>query len=328
LINFGYKQYQTLKKLVALLLLPYFILAQQGLPSSLLLFNPTFEHASYGGMERSLAIIGQTRNTWSQLQGRPSMMSISANMPMYAWKGAISTDVINQREGNLTWNQFRAGYNYVITRNQSLISIGGRFGVHQVGLDGNKIRTPQGSYIDGNLNHNDPTLSTGNALGVGVTWELSALFNKDNLTVAISFSDLASPSIALGKGQYTLDKTAVLTGQYVWNYRDNLRLTPSLTLRTNFNKVQSDLFLYGAFGLKNTVGLGLRGFDNNTLDAAALLFGHRLNEKFSIYYAYDIGISSLRSAHDGTHDLIIKVNLDPLFGKNQRQKISYNPRFL
>ena len=72
----------------------------------------------------------------------------------------------------------------------------------------------------------------------------------------------------------------------------------------------------------------MRGYSGRTFDALAIVAGHRVSPKFSLFYAYDIGLSGLRSVHDGTHDLIVRINLDPIFGKNLPPRIIYNPRFL
>jgi type IX secretion system PorP/SprF family membrane protein len=302
--------------------------SQQGVPGSLLSFNPYFEHAAYGGMDRTLAVSLQTRSAWTTLDGRPNTLYLGGHMPVYSWRGSIGGDILSQSEGNLRLSQIRASYNYVTSGFGGLISLGGRLGISQIRLDGNKIRTPQGSYIDGNINHRDAVLGTGIQNGFGGLWELSALYTNKNLLCMVSISDLISLGQSIGKATYAQDKTINMLAQYTYPVSSNIIVLPGLSVKTNFNVLQTELRALVNYNVKNYGGLVLRGFTPRTIDALGIVAGHKVSQKFSLYYAYDIGLSGLRSAHDGTHDLIVRINLDPLFGKNLPPKVTYNPRFL
>lgn len=305
-----------------------FMPAQQGIPTSLLSFNPYFEHSAYGGMDRTLSATLQTRSTWSQLEGRPSTLYLGGHMPVYAWKGSIGGDILTQGEGNLRLTQLRGSYNYVTPMLGGLVSYGARVGISQIRLDGNRIRTPQGSYIDGSINHRDPVLGTGIQNGFGGLWEVSALYTNAHIMVMASFSDLVSLGQSVGNATYAQDKTINFLAQYSYPMSEKLILLPGVSFRTNLNVLQSEIRAMVNYNIKNFGGLVLRGYSAKTIDALGIVAGHRVNQKFSLYYAFDIGLSGLRGAHDGTHDLIVRLNLDPLFGKNLPPKVTYNPRFL
>ena len=301
---------------------------QQGVPSSLLNFNPYFDHASFGGMDRSLSVSLQTRSAWSMLEGRPSTLYLGAHMPVYLWKGSIGGDILSQKEGNLRLNQIRASYNYVTAYFGGLLSLGGRLGISQIQLDGTLVRTPQGSYLDGIINHRDPILGNGLQNGFGGLWELSALYTNDQLLIMGSLSDLVSLGQSVGNARYAQDQTLSLMVQYTYPILPNVTALPSLSVRSNFNVVQTELRALVNYNVKNYAGIVIRGYSGKTIDALGIVAGHRVNQKFSLFYGYDIGLSGLRTAHDGTHDLILKINMEPLFGKNLPPKVTYNPRFL
>ncbi len=302
--------------------------SQQGVPSSIINFNPYFDHAAYGGMERTLSLTFQSRAAWSTLEGRPSTQYIGVHMPVYAWKGSIGGDILTQKEGNLRINQLRTSYNYVMPYLGGLISLGGRLGLSHIRLDGTQVRTPQGVYIDGTTNHRDQVLDNNLQNGIGGLWEISALYTNPSFQIMASLSDLVSLGQSIGNAKYSQDKTLNVFGEYNYVINPNLKLIPSMSLRTNFTVLQTEVRALANFNTKNYAGFSLRGYSSKTIDALSIIAGHRVSPKFSLYYAYDIGLSGLRSVHDGTHDLIVRINLDPIFGKNLPPRIIYNPRFL
>lgn len=319
-----------MKRLLTLGLLIYSIatIAQQGPQTSLAIFNPYIEHAAMGGMERRLAINGQVRSQWTGIGQSPSTQYIGANMPMYAWNGAIGADLFTHRSGNLRINQFRASYNYVTPNFGGLISLGGRLGFNQISLNGSGIITPGGNYEDGAINHNDPTLENGISNSFGVNWELSAAYTNNLFTAALSFSDLVGPQQSLSKGKFQFDKTINGLVRYDYQLNEDIILMPNIGFRTNMRVLQTDIGVLARYKARTFGGLLLRGYNNTSIDALAFTMGYHMSEKFSLYYSYETGLSALKYVNEGTHDFVMKVRLEPLFGKNIPPKIIYNPRFL
>lgn len=313
---------------IAILLCYVSLAAQQGPQTSLVAFNPYMDHASYAGMDRLLSITGQVRSQWSGLSQSPSTQYLSAHMPVYSLLGAAGVDIQSSQAGQLRFTQVRASYNHVRPFINGLLSVGGRFGFNQTALDGSNIRTPSGTYIDGSTNHNDPVLGINREVGTGVNWEISGLYSASNLVVAVSLSDLLVPVQRLGNATYNSDKTVHVYSKYDLQVMESVVLSPNISLRSNLNYTQIDIGANALISGRNTVGLGLRGYNSTSLDALNIYAGHRVNEKFSIYYAYETGLSDLKYVNNGTHDLILKYQLNALVGKNLPPKKSYNPRFL
>lgn len=321
----------TMKKWIfriAILLLHTSLVAQQGPQTSLVAFNPYMEHASYAGMDRLLSLTGQIRSQWSGLSQSPSTQYLSAHMPIYSLSGAVGLDIQSSQAGLLKFSQLRGSYNYVTPFMQGLLSVGGRLGFNQTALDGSNIRTPSGIYVDGSTNHNDPVLGVNREVGFGINWEISGLYSTNELLIAVSLSDLVVPAVKLGSASYQSDKTIHVYSKYNLPLTEAFVLSPNISVRSNLNYTQIDLGANALIGGRNTLGIGLRGYNSTSLDALNIYAGHRLNEKFSIHYAYETGLSDLRYVNNGTHDLIIKYQLNTLIGKNLPPKKSYNPRFL
>ncbi|MDQ3015628.1 MAG: type IX secretion system membrane protein PorP/SprF, partial [Bacteroidota bacterium] len=59
-----------------------------------------------------------------------------------------------------------------------------------------------------------------------------------------------------------------------------------------------------------------------------LMAGVRLSSRFYLHYGYDIGLSSLQSVHQGTHEIMIRYNLGKMIGAGLPPRTIYNPRNL
>jgi hypothetical protein len=75
-------------------------------------------------------------------------------------------------------------------------------------------------------------------------------------------------------------------------------------------------------------GASLRGYNNQTLDAVALVAGFKLSEKITLGYSYDITLSNLNTVSNGSHEILVNYNLGKPIGKGRPPAIIYNPRSL
>jgi hypothetical protein len=114
---------------------------------------------------------------------------------------------------------------------------------------------------------------------------------------------------------------------YRFNLSDNFAIEPALLLKVDTSQMQTDFSTL--FYIQDNIftGVSLRGYNKNTLDAATISAGMRLNNNWTAAYSYDIGISPLNNAHQGSHELVLKYNLNKKIGYPKPLKIIYNPRF-
>jgi hypothetical protein len=77
-----------------------------------------------------------------------------------------------------------------------------------------------------------------------------------------------------------------------------------------------------------TGGLSVRGYSQNTLDALVIFGGLKLSDHLTIAYAYDLTLSALNQASSGTHEVMLKYNLNRIIGAGLPPRVIYNPRFL
>jgi len=95
--------------------------------------------------------------------------------------------------------------------------------------------------------------------------------------------------------------------------------------RTDFAQTQTDvgaiLYYDNVFG-----GATIRGYNSNTVDALNFIGGVQLNENVRLSYSFDLGLSGIRTFHEGTHEFIINYNLNKKIRTGEYPPIIYNPR--
>jgi len=303
------------------------VFGQQKPQFSQFMFNKYFDNPAYGGLERSLAVDAIYRDQYSELLGHPSTIFVAANMPLYIWNGAVGATLLNQKAGVLSSSQVTTSYNYVIGTSMGFLSFGGRAGINYTYINSNAIRTPDGSY-EGLLNHNDPILDNDNFTGIGLLWEVGAYFMGKQLEAGLTVSDFPQHSHSIGSASYNRITSVSFFSQYKVYINEQLNIIPAMLIKTDFNELQIDYG--GIFDFKNSFFCGItgRGFSKKSIDAIGLIIGTNIGSKYKISYGYDIGLSALKSAHQGTHEIMLRYNLNKLIGIGLPPKIIYNPRHL
>lgn len=287
-------------------------------------FNPAF-----GGMERSLAAGLLYRSQWAGIDGNPESRMLNVHMPFYLWQGAIGFQVVNESIGAEKQTGFLASYNYIYESAAGLFSTGLRLGVYQKSLDGTKLRSPGGSYEGGIIDHHDINLPNGLVSGISPVVEAGVYFAGDYFEAGLSMTGFFPAGIKLGDEiDYSPKPGFHFFGEYFLEPFEQVAFYPVIYVKSDLVQIQAELSVRAEWQKTVTAGIGYRGFGQNSLDALILTAGVRLSPKFFIHYAYDIGLSSLQSAHEGTHELLITYNLGKRIGAGLPPRIIYNPRNL
>lgn len=295
---------------------------------SLTTFNSYKDFNAYAGFDQKLVLIGHIRNQWINHPGNPSFQYIGAQMPIYTIKAGVGLDFENISEGNFNYKKARVSFNKVFSTNKMLISIGGRIGFNQISLDGSSILTPQGNYQDGNIDHKDKILFNQLGRGLGLGYDVSTFVRYENYQFGLALIEAPGHELDLKTFTFKYKEHLNLHFSGFFLATDNIQFQPSITVRTDFVYLQSEIS--GIFNLNGSIfgGLMVRGYNMSSFDALGLMFGHKINKRYSIYYNYDIPLSSIKRTSEGSHELLIKMNLETFFGKPKNPKIIYNPRFL
>lgn len=287
-------------------------------------FNPAF-----GGMERSLAASLLYRTQWEGLEGNPKTRMMNVHMPFYLWQGALGFQLYNETLGAESATAFMLSYNYIYESNVGLISTGIRAGFYQKSLDGTKLRTPDGSYAGGIIDHQDINLPNGFVSGVSPVLEGGVYFAGDYFEAGLSMTGFFPLGVTLGNDiQYNPKPVFHFFGEYFLESFNDIALYPTIYVKTDIAQVQGEVSLRADWQNTVAASLGYRGFGANSLDAIILSGGVRISPKFFLHYAYDIGLSSLQTAHEGTHEILLTYNLGKRIGAGLPPRVIYNPRNL
>ncbi len=287
-------------------------------------FNPAF-----AGMERSIAASLQYRSQWTGLEGNPESRMLNVNMPVYLWQGAVGFQLYNESVGAESQTAFAASYNYILESGIGLFSMGLRAGIYQKTLDGTKLRAPDGIYEGAIIDHQDIQLPNGKVSGVAPTLDAGVYYAGNAFEAGLSVTGYFPAAIHLEDNiGYSPKPVAHFFGEYFIESLDEVSLYPTIYIKSDLIQTQAEFLVRAEWQNLLSAGIGYRGFGRSNQDAILLSAGVRLSPKFFLYYGYDIGLSHLQVAHQGTHELLIKYNLGEMIGAGLPPRTIYNPRDL
>jgi type IX secretion system PorP/SprF family membrane protein len=305
---------------------------QQTVQYSMYMLNPYHYNTAYSGLDESLSLTVVFRKQWTGFNGSPIGGNFNVHLPIeYLNSGfglAIEFDKIGAYE-NL---QGKFSYNYIIDLNTNYkLSLGGAFRYLQRSVNGELLRAPDGDYENGAiLSHNDNLIPFSKVSSNAFTCDAGIYLKSNNLDLGMAIQHLTNPTIKLDANvfmQQFFIRNFIFNFSYLIEINELFSLKPTLLLKTDFIKVQPELGII--FDYRNNIfgGISLRGYDEKSLDAFMIMAGLKIANKFTLAYAYDIGISGLNNFHSGSHEIILNYNLREPIGKELPSKVIYNPRF-
>lgn len=309
------------------LLLAASLSGQQATQFTQHMFNRYHYNPAYAGLEYSLSITAINRNQWSGLAGQPSTQELHAHMPFYLWNGALGVQLLNETLGAESRTKVSGSYNVVFDNYAGLFSLGVRLGVEQFRLDGNVLRTSGGIYEDGVVQHNDPILPSQSVNGISPTYSLGLYFLTNQFEGGLTIGNLPTQSVSTDGLEVEKSLYAHLILQYSYEWNDYLEIMPSIHVVSDSQEFQVNSALMFKYDKRYYFGGNVRGYSGKTLDAVSILLGMQISRHYRVTYAYDLGISDLRSFSDGSHEFILNYNLNKLIGAGLPPKIIYNPRY-
>lgn len=304
------------------------LLGQQTPQFSQQMFNKYQFNAAYAGFDRSLSITGSSRSQWATFDGAPTTQNLNAHLPFYIWNGGIGISLENDKIGEFSSTSVSMSYNYVYESPIGLFSAGIRVGVLQNRLNASRLTTPDGTYEADIIQHNDGVLANQNISGSAPIWSFAGYYISDLFETGLSISDLPTHTTAIG--DIDLRRSTVVNWFAEANLPINyaIEITPSVFVKSDF--VQTQLEIAGIANYRDQYfgGVGMRGYNANSLDAVIVYAGFRFNKKYKLTYSYDLGINGLQRFHEGTHEFVLNYNLQKIIGLGLPPKVIYNPRFL
>lgn len=320
-----------MRQLLAILLFSSFCItlrAQQPAQYSLYMLNKFNWNPAYAGLDNSLSVTGVFRRQWSGLEGGPENMNLTAHMPVFFLGGGMGIQVENDVLGPEHWTSASLAYSYQLDLNGSVLSFGLSGGIVQREIDGQRLRTPGGVYTNGEFDHNDPSLPLSLESAMTPTFNAGIYFQSERLEAGFAMRHLNEATAEFSTFNLSLVRNYFFTMDGHFDVGRIFSVHPSVIVQSDLTQTQVDFSMLIQYEENLFAGASLRGYNPNSIDAAALLLGYKLSEKLTLAYAYDFTLSALQNVSNGSHEILVNYNLNQPIGKGRPPKIIYNPRSL
>ena len=314
--------------ILALILGATSLFGQQTPQYSLYMLNKFGFNPAYAGLDQSISATGVYREQWVDLPGSPISQHFNVHLPSYFLGGGIGLEIENERYG--AEDHFAASLTYakhLVLSNRNILSVGVSGGIVQKALDGSLLRTPDGVYEGPTINHNDQLLPDSRISAMGPTFGAGVYYQGESFETGLSVEHLAESATAFELFDYRLSRTFTYFAAYNFDVGRKFNISPSVLVKSIIDQTQMDFSARVQYNDNLFLGASFRGYNAPSIDALAIFGGFRINEKFTVAYAYDVTLSSLSDVSRGSHEVMINYNLGKPLNKGKLPPIIYNPRF-
>ena len=302
--------------------------AQQAPQYSLYMFNKLNYNPAYAGLDHSLSATGIYRKQWQGLEGSPTTQSFNVHMPLYIIGGGIGINLENDVLGAERLSTASLAYSWQRNLGNGILSAGLSGGIVQRMLDGSKLRTPDGNYLEDVPDHADNILPIGTETAIVPSFSAGAYYQTERFEVGIAARNLAEQSAKLGLLNLKLNRHYFFNFGLNFDISRSLSIHPSLLLKSDFIQTQAEISTIVRYNDNIFAGASFRGYNTNSMDAVVIMAGFKLSEKITLAYAYDLTLSDLSVVSNGSHEIMLNYNLNKRIGAGQPPRIIYNPRSL
>lgn len=301
-------------KKVYLIILILFVAApgfSQQLPQfTQYMYNTISINPAYAGSRDGFSAVGLHRSQWADFEGAPTTQTLSIHSPLSNDKVGLGLSIINDNAGYENYTYAYGDFSYRLDLSADVtLRLGLKAGMSYYNLEDELFTEPDvlsDPYFQDQLNRWTPNFGLGFYLS-SQNWYIGGsapkLINNDNN----EFSEY----LALEQVHY------YLTGGYVFDLTDNVKLRPTTILKaTNGAPLSVDFTAAAIFNEKFYLGATYR-LD----DAVGGFLDVELFDGFRAGYAYEYPISDIRPYTSGSHEVLLIYEFR---FKNTRYK---SPRF-
>lgn len=287
--------------------------AQQNPHYSQYMYNQSVLNPAYAGSTESLSLGALHRRQWVGLEGAPVTTTLFGHKRVGKNVG-LGLSAISDKVGPVTENNIYGDFSYTLDLgNNQHLALGLKAGVtmHDIGL---YSEIGNGFVPDAN----DPAFaedSKNTLFNVG----LGAFYYTENYYVGLGVPNLLKGTYLDydGKQYGTQEMHMFLTGGYVFEVNDMVKLKPSTMIKYTMNApITFDVSLNAMFMDKLEVGATYR-----LEDAIGGMINYRLLPNLRVGYAYDHVMSDLKVKGKASHEFILLYDI--FFSR----KVSSSPRY-
>lgn len=291
--------------------------AQQQPLSTMYMWNQLIINPAYAGSRDAITASAVWREQWVGLEGAPSTQVISLHSPLPGDKIGLGLTVENDNIGPSNNTGVWGDFAYRIqTGEKARLSFGLRagFGIYQASL----------RDLD-NIDANDPVFNKNVENNFLPNFGFGAYYYGDRGYVGISSptlieSELNSGRNPSGSAQDVHKRHFYLMAGYVFSLTQDstgVMFKPSTVIRA-VDGAPVSFDVSANFLIKQKLWLGAA---YRYQDAVAAIISFQFTDHLQAGYSYDFGTSSLRSYHNGSHEIMLTYDF---FRREVKTK---NPRY-
>jgi type IX secretion system PorP/SprF family membrane protein len=303
------------------------ILYAQSFPaSSHFVWNPQADQPALTGVSDGIRMTGGYRYQWTNIEGAPMTAYAGVDMALPIKNSSGGIWLNHDRTGAMSFTQAKLSYAYKIPLGKSFISAGLHAGLMSISLDGSKLVTPGGGTGSGDdLLPVDRNNGLRAEIGAGIAYVHPAFYTS----VAIHNAPGLTSKISGVNADFRADYGRYITFQGGGNIRlnDNISLKPSVLMRTDLKNYQLELVALASLKERFTLGAGMRGYNNNSLESLLALMSIEITDNLSVRYSYDVNLLALNAVSRGSHEFSLGYTI-PKDTPSRRGKTLSHPRFL
>jgi hypothetical protein len=266
------------------------------------------------------------RLQWGNVSYSPRNLNLNLSSPLKTMNGAFGFAINNNSSGLLDITTLKTSYNYVLSKQNFLLSSSIGLNYNWIKLDYEKIRTPEGSYLSNIINHNDPILGI-KSLNQQVFGTNFALYIQTKIIdlgaeFGTAIYHVENQGVRIHSAENILK--IILYKEYNW---DKWIFSGSFLNLNNFQFNQEELRLDAQYYNQYSGGLIFRGFSSNSVGAAGFHFDFKLLNNTWLSYLVEFSYKNVNPKFYGTSQQYgIRYEFQTKKAED-RFPIIYNPRW-
>jgi type IX secretion system PorP/SprF family membrane protein len=276
--------------------------AQQDAMYSQYMFNYLIVNPGYAGSRDVLSVTGMYRKQWINVDGAPSTLTFSADMPIANERMGVGLTVFKDQIGKEGNTGVYGSYAYRVRLTQrGTLSFGANLGFTQYSADLANVAlnsTNPDNAFSGNIREMNPNFGFG------------MYYSTDKFYLSVALPHILDSKLGdlSNLGRSVLRKHYFLGAGFVFPVSPNVKLKPSTLV-----KIVEGAPIEGDFNLNawyvDKIGLGV---SYRTGDAVVAMLEFQATTGLRFGYSYDITTTRLARYASGTHEIMVRYEFATL----------------
>ncbi|MBK9108370.1 MAG: type IX secretion system membrane protein PorP/SprF [Saprospiraceae bacterium] len=283
---------------------------------------------AFGGLEGTIVGSATFRNQWQGLNGHPQTFDVRLHLPLYWIRSGAGLAMGKDETGLSQQIYLQPSFNRVFHFNKILWSFAVQLQYAYHSFDGRLVQTPDGDYTGGRVEHRDPLLDNSKSsfqmldAGFSLALEYSGIKFGCAATSLFESGKAAFPVLYKNRRHYVIYTSYQgMVGSF--------KYFPSLSVYTDLNKTQTEIFLGGAYNGNIFGGIHLRGYHDESLESMGISFGFELSSKWSVAYLHEFYLGKIPvSAVQRSQEFGLFYNFGKAIGQGRKPPVLKSPRYL